>query len=43
MMTKIMNWLSDPFCLSFDEAQESPDSKAMTALFDEFQRLYRRP
>lgn len=35
-MKKLMNWLHDPFFWELIEAQHSPDSKAIGALFEHY-------
>ena len=44
ILKKISEWFKDPFFWSLYEAERSPDSKAMTVLFDEYSRdLAHRP
>ena len=35
-MKKIITWFSEPFFWELIEAQHSPDSKAMTMLFEKY-------
>ena len=40
MLHAIINFFNDPFFFDLYEAEHSPDSKSMTMLFDQYDRLW---